>query len=436
MRFARSGSIAFVVVTAAGIVSCGGGSSGGPTGGNTLAIAMTASASGDGQSAQVGTALPLPLRVLVTLNGVADAGATVAWAASGTGASVNPTQSTTDATGIATTTWTLGTTAGPEAATATVSGATGSPVTFTAIATPVPVPLIQKAPSGSGDGQADTVEGTLPNPLKVLVTLTGSPQAGDTVTWTAANPGGAVTPRFSVTDATGIAATSWTLGSAAGAQSATATLAGASGSPVTFSATASAGAATQLSLVSGNNQTGTVNSALASPLKVLVGDRFANGVAGDTVQWQVTSGTATLGGATSVSGTNGVAQMTVTLGATPGPVGISATRSGLTGSPVSFAATATLAPMADTVHVGDDFFQSLRNGTQNPAVDTVAAGGTVTWIWVGTLDHSVQSTGATSFTSSVIQATGKYTFTFTPPGTYTYDCAVHGAAMTGEVVVR
>jgi plastocyanin len=29
-----------------------------------------------------------------------------------------------------------------------------------------------------------------------------------------------------------------------------------------------------------------------------------------------------------------------------------------------------------------------------------------------------------------------YTFTFTTPGTYSYDCAVHGAAMTGRIVVQ
>ncbi len=31
---------------------------------------------------------------------------------------------------------------------------------------------------------------------------------------------------------------------------------------------------------------------------------------------------------------------------------------------------------------------------------------------------------------------GTYSFTFTTAGTYTYDCAVHGASMTGTVVVR
>ena len=89
--------------------------------------------------------------------------------------------------------------------------------------------------------------------------------------------------------------------------------------------------------------------------------------------------------------------------------------------------------------MGDIFFTSVLNGSSNPAVDTVAAGGTVTWTWATTeaLPHSVQSTGSPSFTSSGIQtgAGNTYQFTFPTPGTYQYDCAVHGQMMTGTIVV-
>ena len=92
------------------------------------------------------------------------------------------------------------------------------------------------------------------------------------------------------------------------------------------------------------------------------------------------------------------------------------------------------------VAVGDIFFSSNHNGTVNPAVDTVAAGTTLTWTWASTetLPHSVQSLGSPSFTSSAIQTgPGKtYQFTFTAPGTYQYNCAVHGSAMTGTILVR
>jgi plastocyanin len=95
------------------------------------------------------------------------------------------------------------------------------------------------------------------------------------------------------------------------------------------------------------------------------------------------------------------------------------------------------APATAAVDVGDIFFKSGLNGSSNPAVDTVAVNGTVTWTWTGNLPHSVQSTGSPSFTSSGIQ-TGSgqtYQFQFTAPGTYQYDCAVHGQMMTGAIVV-
>ena len=92
-----------------------------------------------------------------------------------------------------------------------------------------------------------------------------------------------------------------------------------------------------------------------------------------------------------------------------------------------------------TTNVGDIFFTSALNGSSNPAVDTVAVNGTVTWTWATTeaLPHSVQSVGSPSFTSSgILSGAGNtYQFTFTAPGTYQYDCAVHGQLMTGRIVV-
>ena len=92
------------------------------------------------------------------------------------------------------------------------------------------------------------------------------------------------------------------------------------------------------------------------------------------------------------------------------------------------------------VAVGNIFFKSGHNGSASPAVDTVAVGGTVTWTWTnsGSVPHSVQSLGSPSFTSSAI-LTGdgsKYQMQFSTPGTYQYDCAVHGTMMSGTIVVR
>src|SRR6266567_7903248 len=89
---------------------------------------------------------------------------------------------------------------------------------------------------------------------------------------------------------------------------------------------------------------------------------------------------------------------------------------------------------------GGIVFISAHNGTANPAVDTVAVGATVTWTWTNNqgVSHSVQSQGPTAFASSPIMGGSGQTYavTFATPGTYQYDCAVHGSAMTGTIVVR
>jgi plastocyanin len=94
-----------------------------------------------------------------------------------------------------------------------------------------------------------------------------------------------------------------------------------------------------------------------------------------------------------------------------------------------------------SVTVGNNTFTSAHNGKE-PAVDTVAVGGTVTWTWTntGSVPHSVKSDstpGATFTSSDVLSGNGTtYQFTFTAPGTYDYDCAVHGEMMHGTVVVQ
>jgi plastocyanin len=98
------------------------------------------------------------------------------------------------------------------------------------------------------------------------------------------------------------------------------------------------------------------------------------------------------------------------------------------------------APSTAAISVGNIFFKSGHNGSTNRAVDTVAVGGTVTWTWTnsGNVPHSVESEGTPTFTSSAIRTGDGSTHqvTFSTPGTYQYDCAVHGAAMSGTIVVQ
>lgn len=91
--------------------------------------------------------------------------------------------------------------------------------------------------------------------------------------------------------------------------------------------------------VAGDSQGALSGNALQAPLTVRVmgsnGQPYTQGV---TVTWSVTSGSATLGTPTVTSDSQGLARTTVTLGATPGAIGVQASVASIT--PISFAATA------------------------------------------------------------------------------------------------
>lgn len=303
--------------------------------------------------------------------------------------------------------------------------------------TPPPTTAIAKPASNSGDAQSGPVGQPLTNPLQVLVTETGSPAAGVTVAWSAATGSGSLAPASAVTDANGIATSSWTLGTVSGAQTAQATLTGAAGSPVSFTATGSPGPAAALSNAGGDQQLGDINAQLALPLMAKVQDEFGNGIPAVDVTWEAVGGTVSV--PTVATNAGGISQVLVTLGPTEGEVTITATATGLT--PLTFTATAQVPPPLPTtaaVQVGNIFFNSTRNETLNPAIDTVAVGGTVTWTWASSTRHTVQSTGSPGFPSSglISQSGAVYNATFNTAGTYQYTCSVHPGQMTGRVVVR
>jgi len=95
------------------------------------------------------------------------------------------------------------------------------------------------------------------------------------------------------------------------------------------------------------------------------------------------------------------------------------------------------------VDVGDVYFcdASFAGGV----CDTpISAGDTVTWNWVGSLPHTVTQCDATfttcpppgGFDSGTMTGAGStFSETFNAPGTFPYQCNVHGAGMRGRVVV-
>jgi len=289
--------------------------------------------------------------------------------------------------------------------------------------------------SPSGNAQTDTIGAPLDNQLRVEVKEDGAVKQGVTVTWSVQSGGGQVAPGSGVTGADGVASATWTLGNALGAQSARATVTGASGSPVTFTATATAGQPAQISVSAGDNQSALLNAAFATPLSARVGDRLNNAVGGATVNWAVGGGSLVPDAGASTTNGQGIASMSVSAGGTGGAGTIQATTPGAAGQAVF---DLTVVAASRQVDVGAAVvFRSARNGSQNPAVDTVQAGEGVFWLNAGAT-HTVASTGVPSFTSSgnLTGAGASYVFTFANPGTYQYECAIHGGLMSGRIVVQ
>ena len=139
------------------------GDDGGPEG--TLDIEKPTLQSGDQQTGPAGEPLGDPLRVLITRDGEPVEGVDVEWSV-GQGGSLGDEQPS-DEEGIASAVWTLGPDVGEQEATAALEGADGSPLTYTAIATP-----------GSGPtGPTVQVLNNDFDPAVITVTV------GETVTW-------------------------------------------------------------------------------------------------------------------------------------------------------------------------------------------------------------------------------------------------------------
>jgi len=144
-----------------------------------------------------------------------------------------------------------------------------------------------------------------------------------------------------LTNAAGIATVgSWTLGTIAGPNTLTANAAGVT--PVVFTATGLAGAATQIVQLAGDAQTAIVNTILPTAPAVIVRDQFNNPVPGVGVLFAPVSGGGSVTGGSAVTDASGAATAgTWRLGTLVGQNMLTASASGLAGSPVGFTATAT-----------------------------------------------------------------------------------------------
>jgi plastocyanin len=87
---------------------------------------------------------------------------------------------------------------------------------------------------------------------------------------------------------------------------------------------------------------------------------------------------------------------------------------------------------------------TVSNNYFDPTATTVPVNTKVTWTWDACsgdgyggqtcASHSIVFDDGTA--SSGSQTQGQWTRTFTSAGTYKYHCAIHGAAMSGSIVVQ
>ncbi|MEA2714166.1 MAG: hypothetical protein QOK27_2127 [Gemmatimonadales bacterium] len=201
----------------------------------------------------------------------------------------------------------------------------------------------------SGDDQTGTVGQPLGRQIQVLVSENNAPLAGARVIWSTTLTRGTFTPSSGPTDGDGLAATEWTLGPFQGLHTVTATVNGTTTASVNFTATAFPDAPAAVIKVTGDNQTGMVNTSLAH-VQARVTDQFQNGIAGVGVSWNVSGGSVLP--EMDVTDPAGISSVLITLGGTAGPVTITATADGLTNSPVTFHATAEPNPREAAVQPG------------------------------------------------------------------------------------
>ncbi len=237
--------------------------------------------SGNQQSGSVGAALSEVLTVkVVDAGGQSVAGATVLWQVRDGGGSINPQASTSSVSGLASVTWTLGTTLGANKAVAILQGAyVKDSVVFTATAGVGPASRLTLV---SGNAQTGRVASALSQQLTVNVKdQYGYAVVGKRVTWAAGLFSGTVTATADSTDASGNASATWVLGTVATGQTATATVTGLA--PIAFTAAGTPDTSRVITMTGGNSQTASAGAALSTALQVSVTDRFSNPIAGETV---------------------------------------------------------------------------------------------------------------------------------------------------------
>lgn len=350
------------------------------------------------------------------------------------GGSTSITTDTTIADGTLAFTWTLGDALGAQSLTVSSPGLADLVVTATATATAASQLVITQQPA------ATQVAGVTVAPALRVEARDASGAlftgfADSVFLAIAANPGDdTLSGTHRLLAVNGVATfDAWHLRRAGAGYTVTASAAGLTGATSTAFTVAPA-AAESLSLVSGGGQVGLAGAALAQPVVVRVADGFGNPVPGVDVAFSVASGS--VGSATATTDANGRASTTWTLGPSPATQQLTASATGLTGSPLAvsaslgaFVASTRVNPQLDTLTaigatrtlttVARDADSAVVAGvyawvSRDPAVATVSATGLVTALTNGATWVVATEVGGTRDSARIVVEQRLATIRVTP----------------------
>ncbi len=319
--------------------------------------------SGGGQTAAAGTGFPNPFVVQAfDAYGNTVPNMPVAIASSHAGASASPNATVTGGTGQVTSNAIASTVAGSSNFTVTSSAISGFSLNIPATAVPGTPALLTvtglASPTMVAGSTSTITVASFDRYSNATTSYTGPVQ------FTSTDPRATLPSASALTNGTGTFPI--TLRTAGMRSVAVSDLAypGPSGSQST---TVVSGAAAQLVLVSGSNQTATVGTAASAPIVVEAVDASGNPVSGTSVTFAATTSGASVGSpSTQATSVAGLAQDTATVGTLLGAYTFIATSAGLTGSPVVVQVNAQAGAASKLVYIS--------GGNQRGTVGTALSG--------------------------------------------------------------
>ena len=340
-RFSRRSAIACTALALSAAACNRDSATTGPSGSTSKDFAANLRlVSGDQQLGAMGSALSQPIIVkVVDAGGQPVTGAAVTFSVRAGGGSINPAANVSDANGLVSSTWTMGTSLGENKAVALLTNQfLLDSAVFKATATTGPANALSLM---SGNNQTIQASRALPLPLSVRVRdAFGNNLSGVRVTWTPAATNGSVTVAVDTTAADGTANASWTLGNAATTQSLNATVTG-SATPLAFTAVATADSGRIFTVTATPPATASASSLLGA-ITIRVTDQYGNNVSGAAITWNdLIVGGGSLSATTGTTSATGAATTTWTLGRR---LGTQSVRAKLTGrsETISVSATSTV----------------------------------------------------------------------------------------------